>query len=127
MTKTPQMKKLEWERFLEELAANDQFPEQQRLTARKLWQDIVRQTPSAMIPTVRYQEKSICFSWIKRPLSMEIEFLHDGSASWFFTDEGNDYENGSTEPVFDIDHEALFFTLMRLFKKVRLRGRGGGS
>jgi hypothetical protein len=117
MTKTPQMKRLEWERFLEELSENETFPEQQRLTARKTWTDIARQTPNAIVPTVRYQAKSICFSWLKQPLSMEIEFLNDGGASWFFTDEGNDYETGSG-PVYDIDREALLFTLMRLFKKV---------
>lgn len=128
MSKTAQSKKLEWDRFLEELSANEQYPELQRFQVRQTWQHIIEHVPKVMLPTVSHVEQSIIFSWNKHHMSIEIEFRSDNCIEWHFSDHSTQHFAGSSgeeEPSRELDNGC--FTLLKLFKKVRLRGRGGGS
>lgn len=121
MSKTAQTKKLEWDRFLEELSADKTYPELQRAQVQETWKHIMELVPDVTLPSVRYEERKIIFSWVKPPLSIEIEFLSDHSIEWFFSDSGTHHYAGSSaeeEPCSELSKEC--FTLLKLFSKKNL-------
>ena len=135
-TKTEPTKQPEWDHFLAELLAETKYPERQRAAIQRTWQHIVELVPKIIRPTVRCwshpapangedaasKEWTICFSWSKRKLSIEVEFHNSGIFSWHFADHSTTYFAGSEEPSAELDRQ--FFTLLKLFKKTRSRGGG---